>query len=161
MANGLKGKVDEKKFQKALDFVCIDLAKKIAKDGEGATKLIEVNVKNALSREDAEKIAKSIITSNLVKCAIFGKDLNWGRIVCALARSRAEFDNEKIDIYFEKEKIVESGSKINFNDEKIKKIFDKDEIKIIIDLNLGKEKATAWGCDMSYDYVKINAEYHN
>src|SRR3990167_4616302 len=105
LANGMAGKADEKKFQKALDFACIELAKKIAKDGEGATKLIEINAKNAKTEEDAKKIAKSIINSNLRKCAIFGKDVNWGRIMCAIGNSGAKFNESFIDIYFDNEKI--------------------------------------------------------
>jgi glutamate N-acetyltransferase/amino-acid N-acetyltransferase len=159
MANGLAGKVNEAKFQNALDYVCIELAKKIAKDGEGATKLVEVEVKNAAAKSDAEKIAKSIISSNLVKCAVFGNDPNWGRILCAIGNSNANFKEDNVDIFFDKEKIVHNGTKTSFNIKKTKKIMNKDKLRIIIDLNNGKEKATAYGCDMSYDYVKINAAY--
>ncbi|MEK6876284.1 MAG: bifunctional ornithine acetyltransferase/N-acetylglutamate synthase, partial [Nanoarchaeota archaeon] len=153
------GKADEKKFQDALDFVCIELAKKIAKDGEGATKLIEVSAKNAKTEEDAKKIAKSVINSNLVKCAIFGKDINWGRIMSAMGNSNAAFNENKVDIYFDDKKIVENGKGANYDVEKIKKIMDKDNLKITIDLKDGKGNAAAYGCDMSYDYIKINAEY--
>ena len=159
LANGMAGKANEKKFQKALDFACIELAKKIAKDGEGATKLIEINAKNAKTEEDAKKIAKSIINSNLVKCAIFGKDVNWGRLMCAIGNSGVKFNENSIDIYFDNEKIVENGKGANYDLKKVKKLMDKDNLKIVVDLKQGNENATAYGCDMSYDYIKINAEY--
>ena len=159
LANGIEGKVNEKKFQNALDFVCIELAKKIAKDGEGATKLVEVEVKNAVTEEGARKLAKSVVGSNLVKCAIFGNDPNWGRILCAIGNSGARFKENLVDIYFEKEKIVSNGTASNFNFEKIRKLMDTDELKITIDVKQGKENAVAYGCDMTYDYVKINAHY--
>ena len=159
LANGMAGKADEKKFQDALDFVCIELAKKIAKDGEGATKLIEASAKNAKTEEDAKKIAKSVISSNLVKCAVFGKDVNWGRIMSAMGNSNAAFNENKVDIYFDDKKIVENGKGANYDAEKIKKIMDKDNLKITIDLKDGKGNAAAYGCDMSYNYIKINAEY--
>lgn len=159
MANGLAGGVDEKKFQQALDYICVDLAKKIAKDGEGATKLIEVEVKNAKTLEDAKKISKSIIGSNLVKCAVFGNDPNWGRIICAMGNSNANFKENLVDIYFGNENIVSNGTSTGFDVKKIKKIMEKDEVKIIVDLKDGKESATAYGCDMTLDYIKINALY--
>ena len=159
LANGMAGKADERKFQDALDFVCIELAKKIAKDGEGATKLIEVNAKNAKTEEDAKKIAKSVISSNLVKCAVFGKDVNWGRIMSAMGNSNAAFNENKVDICFDDKKVVENGKVANYDVKKIKKTMDKDNLKITIDLKNGKGNATAYGCDMSYNYIKINAEY--
>ena len=159
MANGLAGEVDEKKFQDALDYVCIELAKKIAKDGEGATKLVEVGVKNAATKNDAEKIAKSVVSSNLVKCAIFGNDPNWGRIICAMGNSNADFDENSVDVYFGREMIVNKGIMADFDLGKVKGIMGKDVLKITIDLNGGKYHSLAWGCDMSYDYVKINALY--
>ena len=159
LANGLSGKVNEEKFQNALDFVCMELAKKIAKDGEGATKLIEVEVKNALTKSDAEKIAKSIVSSNLVKCAIFGNDPNWGRLMCAMGNSKANFQESLVDIYFGKEIIVKNGMAVNFDFKKVKNIMSKDVLKIIINANEGKWQAIAYGCDMTYDYIKINAHY--
>lgn len=159
MANGIAGEVNEKKFQDALDYVCIELAKKIAKDGEGATKLIEVEVKNAATENDAEKIAKSVVSSNLVKCAVFGNDPNWGRIICAMGNSDANFDENSVDMYFGKEIIVNKGLVTGFDLDKVKGIMDKDVLKITIDLNGGKYHSIAWGCDMSQDYVKINALY--
>ena len=159
LANGLAGSVDEKKFQEALDYVCTEMSKKIARDGEGATKLIEVEVKNAMTRSDAQKLAKSIITSNLVKCAIFGNDPNWGRLMCAMGNSNAKFKENLVDIYFEKEKIVSSGTSSNFNPGEVKKLMNADALKITIDIKQGKENAIAYGCDMTYGYIKINARY--
>ena len=161
LANGLAGSVDEIKFQEALDYACIEMTKKIARDGEGATKLIEVEVKNSASKADAQKLAKSIIASNLVKCAIFGNDPNWGRLMCAMGNSNAKFNESLVDIYFEKEQIVKSGASSNFNFEKVRKLMDTDTLKILIDMKQGKQSATAYGCDMTYDYVKINAKYTN
>ena len=159
MANGLAGKCNEKKFQNALDYVCTELAKKIAKDGEGATKLVEVHVKNAAAEEDAKKIAKAVVSSNLVKCAIFGNDPNVGRIMCAIGNSMAKFKENLIDIYFGNEQVVQKGRISGFNLNAVKSIMKKDALTIIIDMNNGKENATAYGCDMTYDYVKINAMY--
>ena len=159
MANSLAGKVNEAKFQNALDYVCIELAKKIAKDGEGATKLIQVNVKNAATDEDAKKIAKAVVSSNLVKCAVYGNDPNWGRIMCAAGNSGAKFDEEKIDIYFDDNAIVKNGTGVDFNYEHIKKVMNKEKLDINIDLKNGNKNATAYGCDMTEDYIKINALY--
>ena len=159
MPNGIGGKVDENKFQDALDYVCVELAKKIARDGEGATKLVEVEVKNAVSKADADKIAKSVVSSNLVKCAIFGNDPNWGRILCAIGNSAAEFKENLVDIYFGKELVVNNGIMTNFDLNKVKSIMRKNMLKITIDLKLGNDCSLAYGCDMGYDYVKINASY--
>ncbi len=159
MANGLAGEVDENKFQNALDYICIELAKKVAKDGEGATKLIEVEVKNAINKSDAEKIAKAVISSNLVKCAVFGNDPNWGRILCAMGNSGAQFQENLVDIYFGKENLVNKGVMVDFDANKVKDIMGNDVLRITIDLNQGKENAMAYGCDMTYDYIKINALY--
>jgi len=154
-------KADKKKFQEKLTFVCKELAKKIAADGEGATKLIEVEVKNASSEKDAKKIAKSIICSNLVKCAIFGNDPNWGRIMSAIGNSGGHFKEGKVEIKIQGKTIVKNGVEVkNFNEKKISKLLKKDKVNVIIDLKLGGYSATAYGCDMSYDYVQINAEYH-
>jgi len=160
MSNNTK-KVNKQKFQKALTFVCKEITKKIAADGEGATKLIETNVKNAKSKQDAKKIAKSIVGSNLVKCAIFGNDPNWGRILSAIGNSNAYFKENKVDISIQNKLIVKNGIEVkNFDAEKISKLLKSDKVKITVNLNSGKEEATAYGCDMSYDYVQINAEYH-
>ena len=154
-------KVNGETFEKALNEVCFDLAKKIAKDGEGATKLIQVIVEGAKNDEDAFKAAKSIVSSLLVKTAIFGNDPNWGRIVAALGYSNAEVD-ENLTLAFKNEEkvvLVERG-KVLGNEEKARKLLEKsNEVQILIDLHKGNGKGFAIGCDLSYDYVKINAEY--
>lgn len=167
MANGLAGNrlIDRKgedyyKFYQALHYVTEYLAKCIVKDGEGATKMIEVEVKNALSFAEAKNVAKAVINSPLVKTAIFGKDPNWGRILAAVGYSGVEVIPDKVDLYL-KEKIVENGQPLKFSRQEIHKYLESsDEIKIIVDLKMGKESATAWGCDLTYDYVKINTKYN-
>jgi len=166
IANGLAENrmIEEKddnyyKFYQALYFVIEYLAKCIAKDGEGATKMIEVEVKNALSFAEAKKVAKAVINSPLVKTAIFGSDPNWGRILAAVGYSGAEVVADKVDLYL-KEKIVENGQPLKFSRQNIHEYLDSsNEIKIVIDLKMGEENATAWGCDLTYDYVKINTKY--
>lgn len=156
---------DYKIFKKVLDYVNVNLAKMIAKDGEGATKLVEVNVKNAKTIESAKKSAKSVVCSNLTKCALFGNDANWGRIICALGYSKAELDVEKVDVYIKslkgKIKIVEDSVELNFDEDKVKDILNSKEVILIIDLKSGDKNASAWGCDLSYDYVKINGSYRS
>ena len=159
LANGLAGKADDKKFQKALDYVCIEMAKKIAKDGEGATKLVEVAVNNALTASDARKLAKSVISSNLVKCALFGNDPNWGRIISAMGNSGADFEQSLVEVHFGKECIVTNGTTTNFSLQKVKDTMSKNFLSITINLKQGIYNAVAYGCDMSYDYIKINALY--
>ena len=167
MANGLAENrmMEEKddnyyKFYHVLYFVVEYLAKCIAKDGEGATKMIEVEVKNALSFVEAKKVAKAVINSPLVKTAIFGNDPNWGRILAAVGYSGAEVVADKVDLYL-KEKIVENGQPLKFSRQNIHEYLDSsNEIKIVIDLKMGEENATAWGCDLTYDYVKINTKYN-
>ncbi|MGI6065195.1 MAG: bifunctional glutamate N-acetyltransferase/amino-acid acetyltransferase ArgJ [Bacillota bacterium] len=150
-------------FQEALDYVCIELAKMMAKDGEGASKLIEVQVKNASTKEDAKKTAKAVVSSNLVKSAMFGEDANWGRIICAAGYSGAQFQPDLVDIWLKSaagmEKMADKGRGLAFNEDKAKKILEEKEITVIIDFNDGNEEAVAWGCDLTYDYVKINADY--
>jgi len=166
MANGNSGKIDEN-FQEALEYVCVELARMMAKDGEGATKYIEVNVKGATSSEDAKAAAKSIVGSSLVKTALFGADPNWGRVVAAVGYSGAKMDETTVDVTFESNgetvEIVKKGSIIaHDNSEELEvaeKIMKNDEINIIVDLNLGEHSATAFGCDLSCDYVRINSEY--
>ena len=166
MANGRSGRIDEN-FQEALEYVCSNLARMIAKDGEGATKLMEVEVKGAKTFNDAKKAAKSIVTSPLFKSALFGSDPNWGRIMAAVGYSGAEIDEKLITVTLESEdkqiEIVETGVVKAFEGseelEVAEKIMKQNEIKIIVDLSLGEFKATAYGCDLSYEYVRINAEY--
>lgn len=151
------------KFKKALDIVNVELAKMIAKDGEGATKLIEVVLSGGKTEKDAKLCAKSIITSNLVKSAFFGSDANWGRILCAIGYSGGDFNPENVKIFFESKKgkiqMVESGIGLPFDEALAKQILLADYVKILVDLNDGEYCAKAWGCDLSYDYVKINGSY--
>ncbi|WP_331489561.1 bifunctional ornithine acetyltransferase/N-acetylglutamate synthase [Tepidibacter hydrothermalis] len=153
------------KFKKALDFLNKELAKLIAKDGEGATKLIEVSLNNAKTLKDAKLCAKSVISSSLVKSAFFGEDANWGRIVCSLGYSNAEFSPEKIDVSFQNKigniQLFKDGKEVSFDEELAKNILSEEHINIIIDLKDGEHCATAWGCDLSFDYVKINASYRS
>lgn len=166
MANGMKNNqpLSEEhpqweKFAEAFTLVSEILAKKIARDGEGATKLIEVNVKNAATQEDAGKIAKAIISSNLVKSAIFGADPNWGRIICAVGYSEVAIDPMKVDIQLGAITVVNNGLPAAFSEEAGTEYLGKDHVHIYVDVKQGKEEATAWGCDLTYDYVKINASY--
>lgn len=150
-------------FKEAIDAVNTQLAKLIAKDGEGATKLIEVNISNAKTLVDARKCAKAVVSSSLVKAAIFGSDANWGRIVCALGYSEADIDIDKIEIWMKSQedeiKIAVNGVGVDFDEDLAKKILDTSSITIDVDLKDGDYNATAWGCDLTYDYVKINGAY--
>lgn len=150
-------------FTEALTEVCRDLAKKIAGDGEGATKLLEVQVKNAATLQDARLVAKSVASSNLVKTALFGEDANWGRILCAAGYSGAQFDPNKVKIYLKSSagelQTAAQGAGIPFDEGNAAAILKEKEIIFIIDLMDGEAEATAYTCDLSYDYVKINADY--
>jgi len=158
--------VDEN-FQEALEYLCGELAKMMAHDGEGATKFMEVEVKGALTLEDAQNAAKSIVKSPLVKTALFGADPNWGRIVAAVGYSGAEMKEETISVRLEEGQrhvdIVDHGEIKAFEGteelELAESIMERKNIKITVDLNLGSFKAVAFGCDLSYDYVRINSEY--
>ena len=156
---------DYKKFYEALKYINEELAKKIAGDGEGATCLFEAEVINAASKEQAKVLAKSIITSNLTKCAIFGHDANWGRILCAMGYSGADFEPEIVDIYLEssvgKLKIVENGSATDYSEEFATQILSENPVRAIADVKQGENTAKAWGCDLTFDYVKINADYRS
>ena len=172
LANGMAGNdpireegADFDTFSTALTEVMTELSKKIAGDGEGCTCLFEAKVTGAKTKEQARVLAKSIICSNLTKAAIFGHDANWGRILCAMGYSGAEFDPEQVDIYFEsragKLKIVENGVDTGYNEEKATEILSQEEVTAIADIKMGTESATAWGCDLTYDYVKINGDYRS
>ncbi len=173
MANGMAknpaitidNKADYELYYQALCHVLTELSKMIAGDGEGCTCLFEVQVINAKTKEQAKILAKSVVTSNLTKCAIFGHDANWGRMLCAMGYSGVDFDPEKVDIYFESEagkiKIVENGVAANYSEEKATEILSKNPITAIVDIQSGNEKATAWGCDLTFDYIKINADYRS
>lgn len=172
MANGLAGNEliseendDYNTFKDALYAVNEYLAKQIASDGEGATRLFEVNVVGAPDVNTAKILAKSIVTSNLTKCAIYGKDANWGRILCAMGYSGAEFEPDKVDITISSEngsiKLVENGKATAFDEDRATEILSPEIVVATADIKLGEAKATAWGCDLTYDYVKINADYRS
>lgn len=149
-------------FYQALQQTCESLAKQIARDGEGATKLIEVEVTGALSNEDAGKIAKKVVGSDLVKTAIYGTDANWGRIICAVGYSGCEIDPETINIAIGPIQTLLNSQPVTFSEEQAKAYMEEnDTIKIKVDLHIGEGKGKAWGCDLSYDYVRINAGYRS
>ncbi len=153
------------KFKEAFDYVNLSLAKQIIKDGEGAGKFIEVNVNGAKTKEDARAFAKSVISSSLVKTAFFGEDANWGRIICAMGYTEIDFDMDKCSMNIENGQksidLMKEGSPIDFDETKALEILKMDEIKVNISLGEGEEFSTAWGCDLSYDYVKINGSYRS
>ena len=170
LANGMAGnkiidKEDENfaQFCKALNSVTVYLCRKIAGDGEGATKLLECKVTGAADEKTAKTVAKSVICSSLLKAAMFGADANWGRVLCAIGYSGADVDVNKIDVSFESSKgrldVCVNGAGIDFSEEKAKEILLEKEIDILVELNSGEANATAWGCDLTYDYVKINGDY--
>jgi len=170
MANGLAGnkRIEEENedyniFQNALNELMVYLCRKIAKDGEGATKLLECKVSGAETKDIAKVVAKSVICSSLVKAAMFGADANWGRILCAIGYSGAKVDVTKVDVYFKSSKgtieVCKDGAGVDFSEEKAKEILLEDEIEILVSLNSGNGSATAYGCDLTYDYVKINGDY--
>lgn len=154
---------DYEKFLAALDAVNIYLAREVAKDGEGATKLITCNVENSRNEESAEGLAKSICSSSLVKAAMFGADANWGRVLCAMGYSKAPFRPEYVDVEFMSENgkilVCENGAGLAFDEDLAKKILSAREVVIHVNVKEGAARATAWGCDLTYDYVKINGDY--
>lgn len=170
LANGLAGNTcitesgkDFTAFRKALNKVTTYLCRKIAKDGEGATKLLECKVTGAKSKAAAKTVAKSVIKSSLFKAAMFGADANWGRVLCAIGYSGADVDVTKVSVDFKSRAgeiaVCRGGSGIAFSEEEAKKVLSADEIEILIGLGDGNGKATAWGCDLTYEYVKINGDY--
>ena len=172
MANGLADneKITEKnnyyaEFKDALKYITIYLAKAMAKDGEGATKLLIAHVTHAKTIEDAKIVAKSVICSSLLKAAMFGSDANWGRVLCAIGYSKADVDVLKVDVEFKSNKgiipVCKNGSGIPFSEELAKEILSEDEITIEINLNDGEGESQAFGCDLTYDYVKINGDYRS
>lgn len=146
-------------LKEAFVYINIHLAKLIARDGEGATRLIEVRVKNASDYISARKIARSIVSSNLTKAAVFGEDANWGRILAAAGYSGAMFDPTKLDVYLGTVKMAENGVGLDFDEEEAKLALKEETVVITVDLKAGSHEAVAWGCDLSYDYVRINADY--
>ncbi len=172
LANGLAGNEEitakgeaYDKFLEALNYVNTYLARTMAGDGEGATALFETVVYNADTKQNARTLAKSVICSSLTKAAIYGHDANWGRILCALGYSGVQFDPENVTLYFEskagKLKIYENGLDVGYSEEEATKILSEPEVTVLVDMNMGDETATAWGCDLTYDYVKINADYRS
>lgn len=154
---------DFKIFMKALNTVNEALCRMIAGDGEGATKLLECEVGGAKDKQTAKTVAKSVICSSLLKAAMFGADANWGRVLCAIGYSGADVDVDKIDVAFKSKagqiEVCKNGSGVDFSEDMAKKILSEKEIEILVYLNSGEQKSTAWGCDLTYDYVKINGDY--
>ena len=172
MANGMSGNEkitskgkDYETFKEALSFVCTYLAKKMAADGEGASKLFEATIVNAKSKEDAKTLARAIVGSNLSKAAIFGCDANFGRFLCAMGYSGADFDQNDVELFFKSVngelKVFDKGTPIVFDEDEALKIMKADAVTVYVDMHEGNASATAWGCDLTYDYVKINADYRS
>ncbi|MBR4085453.1 MAG: bifunctional glutamate N-acetyltransferase/amino-acid acetyltransferase ArgJ [Lachnospiraceae bacterium] len=172
LANGLAGNeeitaenADFKAFCEALDYVTMYLAKKMAGDGEGATALFECRIVGADTKENARTLAKSVICSSLSKAAIFGHDANFGRFLCALGYSGVQFDPENVDLYFQSKSgriyIYGEGIAKDYSEEEATKVLSDEEVTIYVDMHMGEAEATAWGCDLSYEYVKINADYRS
>ncbi|TCL60520.1 glutamate N-acetyltransferase [Kineothrix alysoides] len=172
LANGMAGNreivsKDENyyKFTQALHYIDETLAKKMAGDGEGATALFETKVIRAASKKDAKILSKAVICSSLTKAAIFGHDANWGRILCALGYSGVNFDPEKIELFFEGDdkrmQIYKDGAAVDYSEEEATAILSEPEVRVLVDMKMGDAEATAWGCDLTYDYVKINADYRS
>ena len=170
MASGLAGNAEITApgpaldtFKAALYDVMANLTRMLAKDGEGASKLLECVCSGAPTKDTAIIVAKEVIGSTLFKCAMFGEDANWGRVLCAIGYAPAEFDIDKVDVALKSTAgtvtVCQNGAGVDFSEEEAAKVLAEDEIYILVDLNQGDEKATAWGCDLTYDYVKINGDY--
>lgn len=172
MANGMAGNEEIKEgtpeyeeFKAALHYVNASLARMMAGDGEGAKALLEVTVSGAASKEDARTLSRSVVSSSLVKAAVYGHDANWGRILCALGYSGVSFDPERVDVSFVSNagevQVCRDGMATDYSEEKAGKILAESEVTVLVDMHAGSESATAWGCDLTYDYVKINADYRS
>ena len=172
LANGQAGNTeitaegaDYDAFYEALHYIMEELSKKIAGDGEGCTCLFEVKVTGARTKEEARTLSKSVVCSSLTKAAVFGHDANWGRILCALGYSGVTFDPEQVDIWFEssagKLKIVENGVDTGYSEELATEILSKEHVTALVDMKQGEAQATAWGCDLTYEYVRINGDYRS
>ena len=170
LANGMAGNPliewkdeDYEAFKEALDYVCRSLSRTIAGDGEGASKLVTCIMAGARSEESAERLAKAVVGSSLVKAAMFGSDANWGRVLCAMGYSKAPFRPEHVDVAFRscagEIKVCEQGDGLPFDEEKAKEVLSQKEVVIAVDLHEGEESAECWGCDLTYDYVRINGDY--
>lgn len=156
---------DYASFKEALFYVCRYLARRMASDGEGATKLFEAKVVNAKTKEDARTLSRAIVGSNLSKAAIYGCDANFGRFLCAMGYSGAQFDQNDVELFFESSEgrlqVFDKGTPLDFDEELAVKIMKASEVTVYVDMHEGSEEATAWGCDLTYDYVKINADYRS
>ena len=172
LANGMAGNAeitekneDYEKFCRALNFVNTELAKMMAGDGEGATALFEVKVIHAATKEQAKLLSKSVVCSSLTKAAVFGHDANWGRILCAMGYSGAQFDPEKVDLFFESSagtiQIIENGTAVDYSEEEATKILSQPEVTARADVKMGEMTASAWGCDLTHGYIEINADYRS
>ena len=170
LANGMAGNEtitaegeDFTAFMQALNTVTVNLCRKIAGDGEGATKLLECKVSGAADVATAKTVAKSVICSSLLKAAMFGADANWGRVLCAIGYSGADVDVNKVDVAFKSNagviEVCKNGAGVEFSEDVAKQVLLEKEIEILVGLNSGEAEATAWGCDLTYDYVKINGDY--
>ena len=172
LANGMAGNLeittkneDYNKFKEALHYIDTTLAKMMAGDGEGATALFETKVIHAASKQDARKLSRSVIGSSLCKAALYGHDANFGRILCALGYSGVDFDPEKVELSFENEEksilICKDGVAVSYSEEEASQVLASPEVRVLVDMHMGDAEAAAWGCDLSYDYVKINADYRS
>ena len=172
LANGMagnaeirKGSAEEAVFEEAFRYVLGTFARMIARDGEGATRFIEMTVKGARTKEDAKTLARSVVSSSLVKAAFFGSDANWGRILCAMGYSGADFDPDIVDLSFVSPKgsieVLSGGQPVPFDEDKAKEILLEKEVGAVADCHQGDGEASAWGCDLTYDYVKINGDYRS
>ena len=172
LANGMAGNPeittkneDYNKFKEALHYIDTTLAKMMAGDGEGATALFETKVIHAASKQDARKLSRSVIGSSLCKAALYGHDANFGRILCALGYSGVDFDPEKVELSFENEEksilICKDGVAVSYSEEEASQVLASPEVRVLVDMHMGDAEAAAWGCDLSYDYVKINADYRS
>lgn len=172
MANGMagneeivEGTKEYEEFKEALHFINETQAKRLAGDGEGANALIECKVINADTKENARILSKSVICSSLTKAAVFGKDANWGRILCALGYSGAQFDPENMELYYQGATksmlIYKDGMGVDYSEEEASELLGESEVRFLVDMKMGDATATAWGCDLTYDYVKINADYRS
>lgn len=170
LANGMAGNTliewkneDYQCFREALEYVCRAMSRAMAGDGEGAGRLVTCKVSHARSEDNAERLAKAVVGSSLVKAAMFGADANWGRVLCAMGYSKAPFDPEKVDVTFRSEKgavsVCEQGEGVAFDEELAKQVLTAGEVVIDVDVNEGEDSAECWGCDLTYDYVKINGDY--
>ncbi len=166
MASGLAGNqtikdgtAEAEAFKAALQEVCVYLAKRVVRGGEGATRLIEVRVEGAANEKDARLAARAVVSSSLVKTAIHGADPNWGRVLAAVGRSGAEIDQSKVDLYLDEINVLKAGCPVQFDVEKARQVLKREEVPVRVCLNLGGDMAVGWGCDLSADYVTINSAY--